>query len=65
VAGGGIVFGFFIGYCVYQILKKINNHLLEVTITIVLTFGTPLLAEHFPLSRNIPCDCQFQLKCLF
>jgi len=53
VAGGGIVFGFFIGYCVYQILKKINNHLLEVTITVVLTFGTPLLAEHFHLSGII------------
>ena len=45
VSGGGAVIGALLGYGVYRFLKKIDNHLVEVTLTVVLAFGTPLLAE--------------------
>jgi len=50
---GGAVIGFILGFTVYKILQKINDHLLEVAITIVLTFGAPLLAEAFHFSGII------------
>jgi len=45
VAGGGVVVGALLGYGAYRFLKKVDNHLVEVTLTVVLAFGTPLLAE--------------------
>jgi len=45
VSGGGVLIGALLGYSVYRFLKKIDNHLVEVTLTVVLAFGTPLLAE--------------------
>jgi len=53
IAGGGALIGFLCGYIAYKLLKKLDNNLLEVTITIVLVFGTPLLAEFFHLSGII------------
>ncbi len=53
VAGGGVVIGALLGYGVYRLLKKIENHLVEVTLTVVLAFGTPLLAEAFHFSGII------------
>jgi len=53
VAGGGVVAGVLLGYGVYRFLKKVDNHLVEVTLTVVLAFGTPLLAEAFHVSGII------------
>lgn len=53
VAGGSVVLGAVLGYLTYLVLGKIDNHLLEVTLTIVLAFGAPLLAEHIHLSGII------------
>jgi len=53
VVGGGVVVGVLLGYGVYRFLKKVNNHLVEVTLTVVLAFGTPLLAEAFHVSGII------------
>lgn len=53
VTGGGTLIGGVVGFLAYKLLKKINDHLLEVAITVVLTFGTPLLAEHFHFSGII------------
>jgi len=53
VVGGGILVGLAIGYFTFHLLKKIDDSLLTVAITVVLTFGTPLLAEHFHLSGII------------
>ena len=53
IAGGGIIIGFMCGFISYYILKKINDHLLEVSLTVVLVFGTPLLAEYFHMSGII------------
>jgi CPA1 family monovalent cation:H+ antiporter len=53
VTGGGTIIGLLSGYLVYAILKRIDDHLLEVAITVVMTFGTPLLAEAFHFSGII------------
>lgn len=53
VTGGGTVIGLIAGFTAYKLLKRLDDHLLEVTITIVLTFGTPLLAEAFHFSGII------------
>lgn len=53
VTGGGTVIGLVVGIASYHILKRLNDHLLEVAITIVITFGTPLLAEAFHFSGII------------
>jgi len=45
VAGGGVLIGALLGYGVYRLLKRIDNHLVEVTLTVVLAFGAPLIAE--------------------
>ena len=53
VAGGGTVIGAALGYVVYRILKIIDDHLVEVSLTVALAFGTPLIAEAFHLSGII------------
>ena len=45
VTGGGAVIGGLCGYLAYQIIKHLDNRLLQVGITVVLTFGTPVIAE--------------------
>ncbi len=53
VAGGGTLVGLAVGFIGFKILQKLNDHLLEVALTVVMTFGTPLLAEHFHMSGII------------
>ncbi|MBZ0166044.1 MAG: Na+/H+ antiporter [Candidatus Omnitrophica bacterium] len=53
VTGGGTIIGIAVGIGAYHLLKRLDNHLLEVAITIVITFGTPLLAEAFHFSGII------------
>ncbi|MFQ5789132.1 MAG: Na+/H+ antiporter [Acidobacteriota bacterium] len=49
VSVGGAVVGALLGYLTYRIMKGLDDHLLEVTLTIVLVFASLLLAElsHF------------------
>ncbi|MCA9403894.1 MAG: Na+/H+ antiporter [Candidatus Omnitrophica bacterium] len=53
VTGGGTVIGIAVGVGAYHLLKRLDDHLLEVAITVVITFGTPLLAEAFHFSGII------------
>lgn len=45
VTGGGALIGGLCGYLMYRIIKLTDDHLLQVTLTVVLVFGTPLIAE--------------------
>jgi len=45
VTGGGTLIGAAAGYAAYRAMKNIDDHLHEVAISVVLVFGTPLLAE--------------------
>jgi monovalent cation:H+ antiporter, CPA1 family len=45
VAGGGLVIGFILGWLFSQMISRINDHLLETTLTSVLAFGAYLIAE--------------------
>ena len=53
VTGGGILVGGICGYLIYRLLKKIENHLLGVFLTVILAFGTPLIAESLHCSGII------------
>ncbi len=50
--GGGVV-GLAFGFLCYRLMKGLNDHLLEVTLTVVLVFGSFLAAETFHLSGVI------------
>lgn len=50
VAGGGLVIGTALGWVVLLMMRRIDDHLIETTLTTVLAFGTYLLAEQFHLS---------------
>jgi CPA1 family monovalent cation:H+ antiporter len=52
VAGGGIL-GFVAGYVFSLLLSRIDDHLIEITLTTVLAYGTYLLADSFHLSGVI------------
>jgi CPA1 family monovalent cation:H+ antiporter len=45
VAGGGLVIGFILGWLFSQMISRINDHLLETSLTSVLAFGAYLVAE--------------------
>lgn len=46
VAGGGLVVGFVLGWLVSQAISRIDDYLIETTLTSVLAFGSYLIAEH-------------------
>ncbi len=46
VAGGGLVVGFLLGWLISQAISRIDDHLIETTLTSVLAFGSYLIAEH-------------------
>jgi CPA1 family monovalent cation:H+ antiporter len=50
---GGAVVGLAFGYACFRIMKGLDDHLLEVTLTVVLVFGSFLVAELFHLSGVI------------
>ena len=50
--GGGAI-GFAFGYGCHRLMKKLDDHLLEVTLTVVLVFGSFLAAELLHLSGVI------------
>ncbi|HEX9744837.1 MAG TPA: Na+/H+ antiporter [bacterium] len=49
--GGGIGFAF--GYIASHITKRINDHLIEITLSTIVAFSTFLVAEHFHASGVI------------
>lgn len=53
VALGGSVVGAILGYIVYRILAITSDHLVEVTLTVVLAFGASLVAEAIHVSGII------------
>jgi CPA1 family monovalent cation:H+ antiporter len=53
VSIGGAAIGFGLGYIAYRVLRILDDHLLEVTITIVLAFGAFTAAEIFHMSGVI------------
>jgi CPA1 family monovalent cation:H+ antiporter len=50
VTGGGIVIGIVLGWLVSRLIARINDHLVETTLTTVLAFGSYLAAEQFHFS---------------
>ena len=50
---GGAVIGLALGFLCYRLMKGLDDHLLEVTLTVVLVFGSFLFAEMFHLSGVI------------
>ncbi len=43
---GGLLAGLILGYLAFLILKRLDDHVLEVLITVLLAFGSFLVAEH-------------------
>jgi CPA1 family monovalent cation:H+ antiporter len=57
---GGAGFGLLLGFLAYKVLKRINDHLLEVMITLLVAYGSFVLPEsvhlgHFHFSGVIAC----------
>ncbi|MFQ5690435.1 MAG: Na+/H+ antiporter [Gemmatimonadota bacterium] len=52
VAGGALV-GFSLGYLIYRLLGQIDDHLVEVVISLVLAYGVYLVAERLHMSGVI------------
>lgn len=50
VAGGGLITGLVLGWIVSQVISKIDDHLIETTLTTVLAFGAYLTAEQLHVS---------------
>ncbi len=50
LVGGGIGMGLVIGYLVSRLVRYVNDHLIETTITAVVAYGTYLLAEQSHVS---------------
>lgn len=57
VAGGGAAIGLGVGWVVYRILQHIDDHLLEVMISVVLAWGAYLLAERVHASGVLAAVC--------
>jgi CPA1 family monovalent cation:H+ antiporter len=45
IAGGGIVIGLILGTLVSQVISRIDDYLIEITLTTVLAYGSFLIAE--------------------
>ena len=54
---GGALIGLSLGYLAYRFLAFIDDHLIEITITLVLAYSCFLIAEHFHLSGVIAVVC--------
>jgi CPA1 family monovalent cation:H+ antiporter len=47
VSGGGVAVGLLTGYVVYRVMINLDEHMTEVVLTLILTYGSFLLAEHY------------------
>src|SRR5699024_83984 len=45
--GGGVAVGLLTGYIVYRVMINLDEHMTEVVLTLILTYGSFLLAEHY------------------
>jgi CPA1 family monovalent cation:H+ antiporter len=50
VAGGGLIAGLFFGWLMSRMIARIDDHLVEITLTTVLAFGSYLVAEELHVS---------------
>ena len=50
VAGGGLVIGAILSSVIASIINRINDHLIEITLTMVAAYGSYLIAESFHTS---------------
>ena len=50
VASGGLLLGFMLGWGVSRLIARIDDYLIEITMTTVLAYGTYLLAEQMHFS---------------
>jgi CPA1 family monovalent cation:H+ antiporter len=46
-SGGGVVVGLLAGYIVYRVMINLDENMTEVVLTLILTYGSFLLAEHY------------------
>jgi len=53
VVGGGLIIGTVTGLMISRITARIDDHLIEITLTTILTYGTFLLAESLHVSGVI------------
>ena len=44
---GGVVVGLVAGYAVYRVMVNLDEHMTEIVLTLILTYGSFLLAEHY------------------
>ena len=57
VCVGGWLVGLALGYLAYRLLAQIDDHLIEITITLILAYSSFLIAEHFHFSGVIAVVC--------
>ena len=50
LVGGGIGLGLLVGYVVSRLVRHVNDHLIETTITVVVAYGVYLLGETIEVS---------------
>jgi len=50
VSGGGVLIGVVLGWLVYNVLRRVDDYLIETTLTTVLAFGAYLVAERLHFS---------------
>lgn len=44
---GGLLVGLVAGYAVYRVMVNLDEHMTEIVLTLILTYGSFLLAEHY------------------
>lgn len=57
MAGGGLVVGLVVGYAASRVLRLLDDHLVEITITTVVAFGSFLLGQLLGMSGVVACVC--------
>jgi len=50
IAGGGALVGAAIGWCISQVILKVDDAMVEITLTVVCAYGSFVAAEHFHFS---------------
>lgn len=53
VVGGGALLGLGLGFLTGRLLRRLDDHLLQVMVTLIVVYGAYLLAEHLHLSGVI------------
>lgn len=53
VVGGGIIVGLITGTIIVRLLSRLDDHFIEITLTMILTYGTFLIAESVHVSGII------------